>query len=85
VGKLGTRYGPYWRSAFSGKQYDERLTCLSCPLPDCVGREKAECPLRSAELERQRATDKAALEKVLRDFRMSAIVGRAMRRTNAAD
>lgn len=38
-------------SYYQGKAYEERDVCLSCPLRDCIGRDKFACPLRAAELE----------------------------------
>jgi len=48
MGTHGTYQGSRWTMA--GKQYDEVYMCTHCPLPDCVGRENPECPLRAAEL-----------------------------------
>jgi len=81
----GTRFGPRWLSAFTGKQFEEKDTCLNCPLPDCVGRDQPECPLRAVELiekeRQQRAQDKAALDRavrVLAEFGQDRIVGKAV-------
>ena len=73
-----TTRSPYWQSCFSGKQAREMPTCLSCPLPDCAGRDDPRCPLRVAELAAKAKAARA--ERVVDEFTMARIVGKAMRR-----
>jgi hypothetical protein len=34
-----------WKRGLSHTQEQERDACLNCPLPDCVGRRHADCPI----------------------------------------